>query len=62
MRIYGDSGISIYYLEGAPSFKARATARLTALWGGRRYTGYQRPGPFGMPYVAHSSGRLRSPS
>ena len=33
MRIYGDSGISIYYLEGTPPFKARATARLTALWG-----------------------------
>jgi len=32
MRIYGDSVISIYYLEGAPSFKARATSRLTALW------------------------------
>ncbi len=33
MRIYGDSVISIYYFEGAPLFKARATARLTALWG-----------------------------
>jgi predicted nucleic acid-binding protein len=32
MRIYCDSVILIYYLEGAPSFKARATARLTALW------------------------------
>jgi uncharacterized protein len=32
MRIYCDSVILIYYFEGAPSFKARATARLTALW------------------------------
>lgn len=34
MVIYGDSVILIYYLEGAPSFKARASARLLALWGG----------------------------
>src|SRR5258708_286998 len=33
MRIYGDSVIAIYYFEGAPPFKARATARLGALWG-----------------------------
>jgi predicted nucleic acid-binding protein len=33
MRIYGDSVIPIYYFEGAPPFKARAMARLTALWG-----------------------------
>src|SRR6266511_2507617 len=28
MRVYCDSVILIYYLEGAPPFKARATARL----------------------------------
>lgn len=32
MRVYCDSVILIYYLEGAPSYKARAVARLTALW------------------------------
>jgi len=32
MRIYCDSVILIYYLEGSPSFRARATARLGALW------------------------------
>jgi uncharacterized protein len=32
MRIYCDSVILIYYFEGAPSFKARATTRLTAMW------------------------------
>jgi uncharacterized protein len=32
MRIYCDSVILIYYFEGAPSFKARATNRLAALW------------------------------
>jgi predicted nucleic acid-binding protein len=32
MLVYGDSVILIYYLEGAPAFKARASARLTALW------------------------------
>lgn len=32
MPIYCDSVILIYYLEGAPSFQARATARLAALW------------------------------
>src|SRR6266404_4950304 len=32
MRVYCDSVIFIYYLEGAPPFKARATARLGALW------------------------------
>jgi uncharacterized protein len=32
MRIYGDSVILIYYFEGAPAFKARATARLGVLW------------------------------
>jgi predicted nucleic acid-binding protein len=32
MRIYSDSVILIYYLEGDASFKARATARLGALW------------------------------
>jgi predicted nucleic acid-binding protein len=32
MRIYCDSVILIYFLEGAPSFQARATARLAALW------------------------------
>lgn len=32
MRVYSDSVILIYYFEGAPSFKARATARLAALW------------------------------
>ncbi len=34
MRIYGDSVILIYYFEGTPPFKARATSRLTALWAG----------------------------
>jgi predicted nucleic acid-binding protein len=33
MRVYGDSVIPIYYFEGAPSFQARATACLGALWG-----------------------------
>lgn len=32
MRVYSDSVILIYYFEGAPSFKARATAYLGALW------------------------------
>lgn len=32
MRVYSDSVILIYYFEGAPSFKARATARLGASW------------------------------
>lgn len=32
MRVYGDSVIWIYYLEGQPAFQARAVARLTALW------------------------------
>jgi predicted nucleic acid-binding protein len=32
MRIYCDSVVLIYYFEGAPSFKARATTRLAALW------------------------------
>lgn len=32
MRIYSDSVIPIYYLEGTPRFKARATARLGTLW------------------------------
>jgi predicted nucleic acid-binding protein len=32
MRIYCDSAILIYYFEGTPSFKARATARLGTLW------------------------------
>jgi predicted nucleic acid-binding protein len=32
MRVYGDSVIPIYYLEGTPPFKARAAARLAALW------------------------------
>jgi predicted nucleic acid-binding protein len=32
MRIYCDSVIIIYYLEGAPPFKARATTRLASLW------------------------------
>jgi predicted nucleic acid-binding protein len=32
MRVYCDSVILIYYFKGAPPFKARATARLTALW------------------------------
>ena len=34
MRIYADSVIPIYYFEGMPAFKARATARLAALWAG----------------------------
>lgn len=33
MRLYCDSVIPIYYFEGPPPFKARATARLRALWG-----------------------------
>ncbi len=37
MRIYCDSVILIYYYESAPSFKARATTRLTAC--GRPPTG-----------------------
>ena len=32
MLIYCDSVIPIYYFEGAPLFKARAMARLAALW------------------------------
>ena len=32
MRIYCDSVVSIYYLEGAPPLKTRATARLASLW------------------------------
>ena len=32
MRVYLDSVIPIYYLEGAATYKARATARLGALW------------------------------
>lgn len=32
MRVYCDSVILIYYLEGGPPFQARATNRLTALW------------------------------
>lgn len=32
MRLYIDSVILIYYFEGAPSYKARATARLGTLW------------------------------
>jgi predicted nucleic acid-binding protein len=32
MRVYCDSVILIYHLEGAPSFQARANARLAALW------------------------------
>jgi predicted nucleic acid-binding protein len=32
MRVYCDSVIPIYYFEGAPPFKTRATTRLTALW------------------------------
>jgi uncharacterized protein len=32
MLVYCDSVIWIYYFEGAPSFQARATARLAALW------------------------------
>lgn len=32
MRVYSDSVILIYYFEGIPSFKARATARLAAQW------------------------------
>jgi hypothetical protein len=32
MRIYCDSVILIYYFEGVPPFKARATNRLAALW------------------------------
>jgi len=32
MRVYCDSVILIYYLEGGPPFQARATHRLTALW------------------------------
>jgi predicted nucleic acid-binding protein len=32
MRIYCDSVILIYYFEGAPPFKARATTRLASLW------------------------------
>jgi predicted nucleic acid-binding protein len=35
MLIYCDSVILIYYFEGAPSFKARATTRLTAMWTAR---------------------------
>ena len=32
MRVYSDSVILIYHFEGTPPFKARATARLGALW------------------------------
>jgi predicted nucleic acid-binding protein len=32
MLIYCDSVVVIYYLEGSPPFKARATARLSAMW------------------------------
>jgi predicted nucleic acid-binding protein len=32
MRVYSDSVILIYYFEGAPSFKARATACLGTMW------------------------------
>jgi predicted nucleic acid-binding protein len=32
MQVYSDSVILIYYFEGAPSFKARATGRLGAIW------------------------------
>jgi hypothetical protein len=32
MRVYGDSVIVIYYLEGTPPFAARASVRLAALW------------------------------
>ena len=32
MLIYCDSVILIYFLEGAPAFKVRATTRLSALW------------------------------
>jgi predicted nucleic acid-binding protein len=32
MRIYCDSVILIYYLEGAPLFRTRASTRLGALW------------------------------
>jgi len=32
MRVYCDSVIVIYHLEGRPAFKARANARLGALW------------------------------
>jgi len=32
MRIYCDSVIVIYYLEGAPPFKARAATWLASLW------------------------------
>ena len=32
MRIYCDSVILIYYFEGTPVFKTRATAQLAAMW------------------------------
>lgn len=32
MRVYCDSVILIYYFEGTPSFKARASSRLATLW------------------------------
>ncbi len=32
MRVYCDSVIPIYYLEGTPPFKAHAVTRLAALW------------------------------
>jgi predicted nucleic acid-binding protein len=32
MRIYCDGVILIYFFEGTPAFKARAMARLTAMW------------------------------
>jgi uncharacterized protein len=34
MTVYCDSVILIYYLEGNPPFKAKAIARLSALWNG----------------------------
>ena len=32
MRVYCDSVLLIYYLEGAPSFQSRAATRLGGLW------------------------------
>ncbi len=32
MRVYCDSVVVIYYLEGAPTFRARATVKLGVLW------------------------------
>ncbi len=34
MIVYCDSVILIYFLEGNPTFKAKATAALSALWNG----------------------------